>query len=122
MNNFSRNGLHPDNHKVYSDSVMSWLKKNRQPFDLIHICFRKKQYRQTNSPIFKVGSDHRLLIDRTIANLTEGGRLVVSSLLPNFELDPTLKDTYSCRDVSQKLLSPDVTRGAQNFKCWEISR
>ncbi|NNK56611.1 MAG: bifunctional 23S rRNA (guanine(2069)-N(7))-methyltransferase RlmK/23S rRNA (guanine(2445)-N(2))-methyltransferase RlmL [Desulfofustis sp.] len=122
VNNFSRNGLHPDNHRVYSDSVMSWLKKNRQPFDLIHICFRKKQYRQTNSSIFKVGSGHRLLIDRTIANLTEGGRLVVSSLLPNFELDPTLKDTYSCRDVSQKLLSPDVTRGAQNFKCWEISR
>lgn len=122
VNNFSRNGLHPENHKIITDSVMSWLKKSRQPFDLIYICLRKKQYRQTDSSIFKVGSDHRFLIDRTIAGLSKGGRLVVSSLLPNFELDPAVMDAYRCRTMSKKLVSPDVTRGARNFRCWEISR
>jgi 23S rRNA G2069 N7-methylase RlmK/C1962 C5-methylase RlmI len=101
---------------------MSWLKKSRHPFDLIYICLRKKQYRQTDSSIFKVGSDHRFLIDRTIAGLSKGGRLVVSSLLPNFELDPSVMDAYRCRTMSKKLVSPDVTRGARNFRCWEISR
>ena len=122
VNNFSRNGLHPDNHKILTDPVMSWLNKNRQQFDLIYICFRKKQYRQNDSSIFKVGSDHRFLIDRSIARLGEGGRLVVSSLLPNFVLDPAVMDAYRCRNMSKKLKSPDMTRGARNFKCWEISR
>ena len=122
VNNFSRNGMHPDNHRVITDSVLSWLKKNRQPFDQIYICFRKKQYRQSNSSTFNVGSDNRFLIDQCIANLSEGGRLVVSTLLPNFELDPALSDAHPCREMSKKLVSPDVTRVARNFRCWEISR
>lgn len=122
VNNFSRNGLHPDNHKAVTDSVMNWLKRGRRQFDLIYICFRKKQYRQTNSSVFKVGSDHRFLIDRSIASLSESGRLVVSSLLPNFELDPAVMDAYRCRTMSKKLVSPDLTRGARNFRCWEIYR
>jgi 23S rRNA (guanine2445-N2)-methyltransferase / 23S rRNA (guanine2069-N7)-methyltransferase len=120
--NFSRNGLHPDNHHIASDEVMGWLKKKRRPFDLIYICFRKKRYQQTEAPALEVGSGHRTLIDRAIVNLAGGGRLVVSSLLPNFELDPEVMEAYRCRDMSKKLSSPDLTRVARNFRCWEIFR
>jgi 23S rRNA (guanine2445-N2)-methyltransferase / 23S rRNA (guanine2069-N7)-methyltransferase len=122
VDNFSRNGLHPDNHQIIAHEVMAWLEKNRQPFDLIYICFRKKRYRQTKAPAFELGPDHGFLIDRAIANLTEGGRLVVSSLLPSFELDPRVIESYSCRDMSRKLSSPDLTRLARNFRSWQISR
>ena len=122
VGNFSRNGLHPHNHHLCTDEVMGWLKRNRESFDLIYIYFRQKRYRQAGSSTFTVASDQRDLIELTLSSLAPGGRLVVSSVLPKFELDPTLTSSYDCRDMSRKLHSPDLRRGARNFRCWEISR
>ncbi len=120
--NFSRNGLHPGNHQLPSDDVRSWLKRNRESFDLIYICFRQKRYRQAAASAFTVASDHHYLIDRTINALAAGGRLVVSSLLPQFDLHPALIDRYDCREISRNLKCADLNRAGRNFRCWEISR
>ena len=120
--NFSRNGLYPGNHDIVKDDVMAWLKKNDELFDLIYICFRQKRYRLSKSSTFDVLSGHRHLLDRALADLTDGGRLIVSSLIAGFELDSSVLKKYNCRDISRAMSSPDLPREGRNFRCWEITR
>ena len=119
---FSRNGLHPVNHAIVHDEIMGWLKRNRDPFDLIYVCFRKRRYGQTKSSRFDVFSDHPYLLDRAIANLAEGGRVIVSSLIASFDIAPSVVTKYGCKDLSRELSSQDLPRSGRNFRCWEISR
>ncbi|MGI9538363.1 MAG: bifunctional 23S rRNA (guanine(2069)-N(7))-methyltransferase RlmK/23S rRNA (guanine(2445)-N(2))-methyltransferase RlmL [Desulfocapsaceae bacterium] len=120
--NFSRNGLYPGNHGIVKDNAMAWLKKNREQFDLIYVYFRQKRYRLSKTLNFDVLSGHRHLLERAIAGLADGGRLIVSSLLPAFELDSSMVEKYNCKDISRKMSSPDLPRAGRNFRCWEISR
>ncbi len=120
--NFSRNGLYPGNHDIVTDDVMAWLKKNSEPFDLIYVCFRQKRYRLSKSSTFDVSSGHPHLLGRVLAALTDGGRLLVSSLITGFELDSSVLEKYNCRDISRTMSSPDLPGEGRNFRCWEITR
>jgi 23S rRNA (guanine2445-N2)-methyltransferase / 23S rRNA (guanine2069-N7)-methyltransferase len=122
LSSFSRNGLHPDNHDIAFEDVGDWLNKNRQQFSLIYIYFRHKRYRLNKSTVFDVVSGHPLLINRAVAALADGGRVLVSSLIAGFELDPAVIKSHACNDLSRKLSSPDIVRGGRNFRCWELTK
>ena len=122
LSSFSRNGLHPGNHDIAFEDVRDWLNKNRQQFSLIYICFRHKRYRLNKSTVFDTVSGHRLLISRAVAALADGGRVLVSSLIAGFELDPAVTKAHACNDLSRKLSSPDIVRGGRSFRCWEITK
>ena len=76
----------------------------------------------SKSSTFDVLSGHRHLLDRALADLTDGGRLIVSSLIEGFELDSSVLKKYNCRDISRAMSSPDLPREGRNFRCWEITR
>ncbi len=120
--NFSRNGMALDSHRVVEEPVMTWLKYYPEPFDCIYVNLRRKTYGRGKSSSFDTVTDHRLLVELAVHRLAAGGNLILSTLVPSFQLDPSLEERYFCRNISRKTFPLDLPKTARNFCCWQISQ
>ena len=119
--NFSRNGMALENHQVVEEPVMAWLAQNRERFSLIYINLRRKTYGRGTSWSFDTHADHPALVKRALSCLADGGRLIVSTLVPSFRLDPSVEQLCRIKEISKSVFPDDLPKTARNFRCYLIT-
>jgi 23S rRNA (guanine2445-N2)-methyltransferase / 23S rRNA (guanine2069-N7)-methyltransferase len=70
--------------------------------------------------VLDVQRDHGALIDRCMALLAPGGKLVFSCNAQKFKLDPRLEEIYQVQDISRATLPRDFERNPRIHVCFEI--
>jgi 23S rRNA (guanine2445-N2)-methyltransferase / 23S rRNA (guanine2069-N7)-methyltransferase len=72
--------------------------------------------------ILDVQRDHAQLIDRCMALLAPGGKLVFSNNAQKFKMDSSVGERYKVTDVSRATLPKDFERNARIHQCYELEK
>lgn len=118
--NFNRNGLYHDKHRIIRKPAVSWLKENKQLFDLIFINPTRSFYGTGKSTAIDTVKDQRLIIDLAVNNLAAGGAILLSTMLPSFRFDQEIKTVYRCTDLSRDMAGAMLQKRRQKLQCWLI--
>jgi organic hydroperoxide reductase OsmC/OhrA len=92
---------------------IAWLKTavaERQVYDLIFLDPPTFSNSKRMDDILDVQRDHRALIDRCMALLAPGGKLVFSNNAQKFKLDAEVGERYKVTDISRATLPKDFER------------
>jgi 23S rRNA (guanine2445-N2)-methyltransferase / 23S rRNA (guanine2069-N7)-methyltransferase len=124
-NNLALNGFSGPDHELIQDDCIAWLKTavaERRQFDLIFLDPPTFSNSKRMTDILDVQRDHRELIDRCMALLAPGGKLVFSNNAQKFKLDPEIPTVYQVTDISRATLPRDFERNPRIHACYEIRR
>jgi 23S rRNA (guanine2445-N2)-methyltransferase / 23S rRNA (guanine2069-N7)-methyltransferase len=123
--NLAVNGFSGAQHELVQEDCITWLKSavaERRQFDLIFLDPPTFSNSKRMTDILDVQRDHRALIDRCMALLAPGGKLVFSNNAQKFKLDPEVGESYRVRDISRETLPRDFERNPRIHVCYEITR
>jgi 23S rRNA (guanine2445-N2)-methyltransferase / 23S rRNA (guanine2069-N7)-methyltransferase len=122
--NLAVNGFSGPDHELIREDCVAWLKSavaGRRQFDLIFLDPPTFSNSKRMADILDVQRDHHALIDRCMALLAAGGKLVFSNNAQKFKLDPELERLYHVADVSRATLPRDFERNPRIHQCFEIT-
>ena len=123
--NLAVNGFSGSQHEFVQADCIAWLKdavSERQLYDLIFLDPPTFSNSKRMDDILDVQRDHRALIDRCMALLAPGGRLVFSNNAQKFKLDAEIGELYKVTDISRATLPKDFERNARIHQCFELER
>jgi 23S rRNA (guanine2445-N2)-methyltransferase / 23S rRNA (guanine2069-N7)-methyltransferase len=121
--NLAVNGFSGAHHELVQADCIAWLKEavaDRRQFDLIFLDPPTFSNSKRMADILDVQRDHRALVDRCMALLAPGGKLVFSNNAQKFKLDPELGQVYQVTDISRATLPRDFERNPRIHACFEI--
>ena len=72
--------------------------------------------------IFDVQRDHAALVDRCMALLAPGGKLVFSNNAQKFKMDAVLAERYKVSDITRATLPKDYERNPRIHQCYELEK
>ena len=122
-NNLSLNGFSGPGHEFIQDDCIAWLEMavaERRVYDLIFLDPPTFSNSKRMDDILDVQRDHAALIDRCMALLAPGGRLVFSTNAQKFKLDGMLGERYKVADISRATLPEDFKRNPRIHQCYEL--
>ncbi len=122
--NLAVNGLSGRQHEFLQEDCIAWLKDAvaaRRQFDLIFLDPPTFSNSKRMDDILDVQRDHVELIDRCMALLAPGGKLVFSNNAQKFKLDPEVAARYAVKDVSRATLPRDFERNPRIHVCYELT-
>jgi 23S rRNA (guanine2445-N2)-methyltransferase / 23S rRNA (guanine2069-N7)-methyltransferase len=122
--NLAVNGFSGPGHELIREDCVAWLKgavAERRQFDLIFLDPPTFSNSKRMTDILDVQRDHRALIDRCMALLAPGGKLVFSNNAQKFRLDPELERLYQVTDITRATLPRDFERNPRIHQCFEIT-
>ena len=123
--NLAVNGFSGSQHRLVQADCISWLKTavaERQSYDLIFLDPPTFSNSKRMDDILDVQRDHRALIDRCMALLAPGGKLVFSNNAQKFAMDVEVGAQYTVRDISRATLPKDFERNPRIHQCYELER
>jgi 23S rRNA (guanine2445-N2)-methyltransferase / 23S rRNA (guanine2069-N7)-methyltransferase len=122
--NLALNGLAGPQHQFVQADVRRWLLEGPGGgrFDLIFLDPPTFSNSKRMDGVLDVQRDHVELVERCVALLAPGGRLVFSTNAQRFRLDPALAGRYTVRDISRATLPKDFERNARIHQCFEIGQ
>ena len=123
--NLAVNGFSGSQHEIIQADCISWLKTavaERQVYDLIFLDPPTFSNSKRMDDILDVQRDHRALIDRCMALLAPGGRLVFSNNAQKFKLDAEVGESYKVTDISRATLPKDFERNPRIHQCYELEK
>jgi len=123
--NLAVNGFSGSQHQFVQADCIAWLKTavaERQAFDLIFLDPPTFSNSKRMDDILDVQRDHRALIDRCMALLAPGGRLVFSNNAQKFKLDAEVGESYKVTDITRATLPKDFERNPRIHQCFELER
>ena len=123
--NLAVNGFSGSQHEIIQADCISWLKSavaERQVYDLIFLDPPTFSNSKRMDDILDVQRDHRALIDRCMALLAPGGRLVFSNNAQKFKLDAEVSESYKVTDISRATLPKDFERNPRIHQCYELEK
>jgi len=121
--NLAVNGFSGSQHQFVQADCISWLKTavaERQSYDLIFLDPPTFSNSKRMDDILDVQRDHRALIDRCMALLAAGGKLVFSTNAQKFAMDAEVGAQYKVRDISRATLPKDFERNPRIHQCYEL--
>ncbi len=121
--NLAVNGFSGPHHELIREDCIAWLKSavaERRQFDLIFLDPPTFSNSKRMTDILDVQRDHRALVDRCMALLAPGGKLVFSNNAQKFKLDPELERLYQVADITRATLPRDFERNPRIHQCFEI--
>jgi 23S rRNA (guanine2445-N2)-methyltransferase / 23S rRNA (guanine2069-N7)-methyltransferase len=121
--NLAVNGFSGSQHQLVQEDCISWLKTavaERQVYDLIFLDPPTFSNSKRMDDILDVQRDHRALIDRCMALLAPGGKLVFSNNAQKFKLDAEVGESYKVTDISRATLPKDFERNPRIHQCFEL--
>jgi 23S rRNA (guanine2445-N2)-methyltransferase / 23S rRNA (guanine2069-N7)-methyltransferase len=121
--NLAVNGFSGAQHEFVQADCISWLKTavaERQAYDLIFLDPPTFSNSKRMEDIHDVQRDHRALIDRCMALLAPGGRLVFSTNAQKFKMDAEVGGLYKVTDISRATLPKDFERNARIHQCFDL--
>jgi len=123
--NLAVNGFSGSQHQLVQADCIAWLKTavaERQVYDLIFLDPPTFSNSKRMDDFLDVQRDHRALIDRCMALLAPGGRLVFSNNAQKFKLDAEVGESYKVTDISRATLPKDFERNPRIHQCFELER
>jgi 23S rRNA (guanine2445-N2)-methyltransferase / 23S rRNA (guanine2069-N7)-methyltransferase len=123
--NLAVNGFSGSQHELVQADCISWLKTavaERQVYDLIFLDPPTFSNSKRMDDIHDVQRDHRALIDRCMALLAPGGKLVFSTNAQKFKLDAEVGESYKVTDISRATLPKDFERNPRIHQCFELEK
>jgi 23S rRNA (guanine2445-N2)-methyltransferase / 23S rRNA (guanine2069-N7)-methyltransferase len=121
--NLAVNGFSGSQHELIQADCISWLKDavaGRRQFDLIFLDPPTFSNSKRMDDILDVQRDHRALIDRCMALLAPGGKLVFSTNAQRFKMDADIGGLYKVTDISRATLPKDFERNPRIHQCYEL--
>jgi len=110
-------------HEFVQADCIAWLENavaERRVYDLIFLDPPTFSNSKRMDDILDVQRDHAGLIDRCMALLAPGGKLVFSSNAQKFKLDGMLGERYKVTDISRATLPQDFERNPRIHQCYEL--
>jgi 23S rRNA (guanine2445-N2)-methyltransferase / 23S rRNA (guanine2069-N7)-methyltransferase len=123
--NLAVNGFSGVHHVLVQADCIAWLKEavaERQQYELIFLDPPTFSNSKRMDDILDVQRDHRALIDRCMALLAPGGKLVFSNNAQKFRMDAAVGELYKVTDVSRATLPQDFARNPRIHQCYELER
>jgi 23S rRNA (guanine2445-N2)-methyltransferase / 23S rRNA (guanine2069-N7)-methyltransferase len=121
--NLAVNGFSGAQHELVQADCIAWLRTavaERRRFDLIFLDPPTFSNSKRMDDILDVQRDHRALIDRCMALLAPGGKLVFSTNAQKFKMDAEIGGLYKVRDISRATLPKDFERNPRIHQCYEL--
>ena len=123
--NLAVNGFSGAQHQLVQADCIAWLKDavaERRQYDLVFLDPPTFSNSKRMDDILDVQRDHRALIDRCMALLAPGGKLVFSNNAQKFKLDAEVGQAYQVTDVSRATLPKDFERNPRIHQCFELEK
>jgi len=120
--NLSLNGFGGLAHETVQADCMKWLEEDRREYDLIFVDPPTFSNTKKERRVFDVQRDHRLLIEKSVARLAEGGLLIFSTNFRRFQMDESIEKYYAIHNISKASIPLDFARNSRIHHCWEIRR
>jgi len=120
--NLALNGFGGLAHATVQADCMKWLAEDRSEYDLIFVDPPTFSNTKKERRVFDVQRDHRLLIEKAMARLAEGGLLIFSTNFRRFQMDESIEKYYAIRNISKSSIPIDFARNSRIHHCWEIRR
>jgi 23S rRNA (guanine2445-N2)-methyltransferase / 23S rRNA (guanine2069-N7)-methyltransferase len=121
--NLAVNGFSGRQHELVQADCIAWLEAavaERRQYDLIFLDPPTFSNSKRMDDILDVQRDHRALIDRCMALLAPGGKLVFSNNAQKFKLDAEIGQLYKVTDISRATLPKDFERNPRIHQCFEL--
>ncbi len=121
--NLAVNGFSGAHHELVQADCIAWLKDavaERRQYDLVFLDPPTFSNSKRMDDILDVQRDHRALIDRCMALLAPGGKLVFSNNAQKFKLDAEVGQLYKVTDISRATLPKDFERNPRIHQCFEL--
>ncbi len=121
--NLAVNGFSGAQHELIQADCIAWLKTavaERRQFDLIFLDPPTFSNSKRMDDILDVQRDHRALIDRCMALLAPGGKLVFSTNAQKFKMDAEIGGSYKVTDITRATLPKDFERNPRIHQCYEL--
>ena len=110
-------------HEYVRADCVAWLEEavaERRVYDLVFLDPPTFSNSKRMDDILDVQRDHAGLIDRCMAVLAPGGKLVFSTNAQKFKLDGMLGERYKVTDISRATLPEDFKRNPRIHQCYEL--
>jgi 23S rRNA (guanine2445-N2)-methyltransferase / 23S rRNA (guanine2069-N7)-methyltransferase len=120
--NLALNGFGGLAHETVQADCLKWLAEDRREYDLIFVDPPTFSNTKKERRVFDVQRDHRLLIEKSVARLAEGGLLIFSTNFRRFQMDESIDKYYEIRNISKSSIPLDFARNSRIHHCWEIRR
>ncbi len=120
--NLALNGFGGLAHETIQADCLEWLTENRKEYDLIFVDPPTFSNTKKERRVFDVQRDHRLLIEKSMARLAEGGLLIFSTNFRRFQMDESIDKYYAIRNISRDSIPLDFARNSRIHHCWEIRK
>ena len=120
--NFALNGISTENHKLIAADSIRWLQRSQDHFDIILLAPPPVSKHRKKSRLFDLQKDHVSLLEGAISRLKRGGVLIFTTAAQSFQLDSTLTENYSCKNISSQMMPRDFTHPSRVHQCWEIQQ
>jgi 23S rRNA (guanine2445-N2)-methyltransferase / 23S rRNA (guanine2069-N7)-methyltransferase len=121
--NLAVNGFSGGHHALVQADCIAWLEAavaERQSYDLIFLDPPTFSNSKRMDDILDVQRDHRALIERCMALLAPGGRLLFSNNAQKFRMDAAVGELYNVKDISRATLPRDFERNPRIHQCFEL--
>ena len=121
--NLAVNGFDNPQHEFIQADCIAWLEAavaERRAYDLIFLDPPTFSNSKRMDDILDVQRDHAALIDRCMALMAPGGKLVFSTNAQKFKLDGMLGERYKVSDISRATLPKDFERNPRIHQCYEL--
>ena len=119
MKNMQINGFNTMNHFFYKEDCLSFLRNNRDVFDLIFCdppTFSNSKGRDT----FDVQRDHGYLIRSCMRHLSSDGVLIFSTNYTRFKMFGELYEDFIIEDITESTIGDDFARNSRIHRCYRI--
>jgi 23S rRNA (guanine2445-N2)-methyltransferase / 23S rRNA (guanine2069-N7)-methyltransferase len=123
--NLAANGFSGSQHELVRADCIAWLKDavaERRQYDLIFLDPPTFSNSKRMDDILDVQRDHHALIDRCMALLAPGGKLVFSTNAQKFRMDADIGGLYKVTDISRATLPKDFERNPRIHQCYELEK
>jgi 23S rRNA (guanine2445-N2)-methyltransferase / 23S rRNA (guanine2069-N7)-methyltransferase len=123
--NLAVNGFSGGHHALVQADCIAWLEAavaERQSYDLIFLDPPTFSNSKRMDDILDVQRDHRALIERCMALLAPGGRLLFSTNAQKFRMDAAVGELYNVKDISRATLPRDFERNPRIHQCFELEK
>jgi 23S rRNA (guanine2445-N2)-methyltransferase / 23S rRNA (guanine2069-N7)-methyltransferase len=123
--NLAVNGFSGAQHQFVQEDCIAWLKTavaERRAFDLIFLDPPTFSNSKRMDDILDVQRDHAALIDRCMALLAPGGKLVFSNNAQKFKMDADIAARYKVTDITRATLPKDFERNPRIHQCYELEK
>ncbi len=118
--NLSLNDCQSTNHQLVREDVMTWLKQNRETFDLILLDPPTFSNSNRNEHDWDVQRHHGDCIRECLRHLSADGLIIFSTNFKRFRMNDDLADRTTVEERSDWSIGPDYSSNRKIHRCWFI--